>query len=221
MKYKAFTAYVHLSVLFIFLFLFCLFVQLQDLRLWILSSMGFSWRDLWPSFFVFGATALVLLLSFRNLFERRQSVRNLIGVMSFLTIVFLLLFGPSLRVEDKAIERITTTLADVSYGTEGNSISFSEAQQLVDKIQALGKAELDLFRFQNEIREETIFDFFLEAALFLFLPIAVFIYGSFFLFALRRDELSQPINTWLDGSASLSERMRNVIQQTSGGRDRD
>lgn len=196
MKSKALMIYACLSAVFILIFcLFFLIICSDNIRLLTRNYVGFSENAWWLWLFT-GVIIVVLFVSFKNLLQG-QTMGNMVGLINLLTICYFLLLISDFVAYDKAIERIQTTTDDVGYGTEGNSISFSEALDYVEKIHAVGEAELDFLRTYDVITKkhwpETLWDKAFEWAL-LALPAGVFIYGNVLLLFLSRDELSRPLS---------------------------
>lgn len=194
MKSKVLKIYACLSA--VFILIFCLFfLGICSDNIWLLTRnyVGFS-KNAWWLFP--GVIIVVLFVSFKNLLLE-QTVRNLVGLMNLLTICYFLPLISDFVAYDKAVERILTTTDDVGYGTEGNSISLSEALDYVEKIHAVGEAELDFLRTYGVITKkhwpETLMDKAFKWAL-LALPAGVFIYGNILLLFLSRDELSRPLS---------------------------
>jgi hypothetical protein len=155
--------------------------------------VGFSENASW---LFTGVIIVVFFVSFKNLLLE-QTIGNMVGLMNLLTICYFLPLISDFVAYEKAIERIQTSTDDVGYGTEGNSISFSEALDYVEKIHAVGEAELDFLRTYDVITKkhwpETLWGKAFKWAL-LALPAGVFIYSNVLLLFLSRDELSRPLS---------------------------
>jgi len=194
MKSKALMIYACLSAVFILIFcLFFIMIFSDNIRLLTRNYVGFSENASW---LFTGVIIVVFFVSFKNLLLE-QTIGNMVGLMNLLTICYFLPLISDFVAYEKAIERIQTSTDDVGYGTEGNSISFSEALDYVEKIHAVGEAELDFLRTYDVITKkhwpETLWGKAFKWAL-LALPAGVFIYSNVLLLFLSRDELSRPLS---------------------------
>lgn len=200
MKSRALIAYFYLSILFVLLFCFCLLMGLEDWRLWIVEHAGFSRDEFLPNISVLGLVVCILFLSFRNLLSAVHSLRSFIGLICLLVICFYLAITPEMRAEDKAIARLNSTLADVGYSNEDNSLTLEEAENYVRKIQAVGEAELALLGFEKLIeanhRQESFWEKLLRWALF-GTPIVLLAFGVGSLAFLTKYDLERPISHWI------------------------